>query len=74
METKGKIFWLKEVDLNTKFFHAQASKRKKMNSIAYSITESGDIIDDHDAMCSMTVEYFKKVFDGNCEGENSSEV
>jgi len=30
---KSKIFWYKDGDLNTKYFHASATARKKVNKI-----------------------------------------
>ncbi|KAL8094028.1 hypothetical protein AgCh_035786 [Apium graveolens] len=50
---RAKIFWLKDGDANTKFFHAQATKRKKLNHIAYLVTDSGDKVDDHERMYSI---------------------
>ncbi|XP_074352686.1 uncharacterized protein LOC141691832 [Apium graveolens] len=43
----AKLFWLKEGDANTNFCHAQATKRKKLNHVAYLMRESGDKIDNH---------------------------
>lgn len=57
-----KIFWLAEGDSNSKYFHAIASLRKKSNYVAYLKDEKGEIVDDHDEMCSMVKEHYKNVF------------
>lgn len=59
---RAKLFWLKEGDLNTKFFHAQATKRKKINNIAYLVNEDDEKIDDLDQMCVMAKDYFEGIF------------
>ncbi|XP_074363628.1 uncharacterized protein LOC141704240 [Apium graveolens] len=68
---RAKIFWLKDGDANTKFFHAQATKRKKLNHIAYLVTDSGDKVDDHERMCMLTKEYFQNVFSEGDSGDNT---
>lgn len=40
---RAKAHWLTEGDTNSKFFHAAASKRKKMNHIHHLINNEGDI-------------------------------
>lgn len=59
-----KTFWLKEGDANTKFFHAQATKRKILKNIAYLVTETEEKIDNHEEMCTLTKDYFQGVFSG----------
>lgn len=59
---RAKLFWLKNGDANTKFFHAQATRRKKLNNIRFLVIEEGERVDDHDRMCAMTNEYFTGVF------------
>lgn len=41
---RAKHLWLKDGDANTRFFHAQASRRNKINNIAYLVTEEGEKI------------------------------
>lgn len=65
-QQRAKAFWLTEGDKNSKFFHAQASARKKGNHIDYLKTENGDRVDNQDEMCDIAVAYFKDIFkEGN---------
>ncbi|XP_074374650.1 uncharacterized protein LOC141715063 [Apium graveolens] len=59
---RAKTSWLTEGDTNSKFFHAATSKRKKLNHIAQLISTEGEVVDNHDDMCKITAEYFKKIF------------
>lgn len=51
-------------NVNSKFFHAQDSVRKKMIRIDYLKNDNEEIIDNHDEICKMAVEYFKGIFTG----------
>lgn len=59
---RAKTFWLVEGDENTKFFHANASSKRKTNRIAYLMTDSGMRVEDHDVMCDVVKDYFLSVF------------
>lgn len=59
---RAKVFWLAEGDLNTKFFHAQASMRKRANHVPYLINETGDRIDSPEEMCEIVKLYYQGVF------------
>lgn len=59
---RAKTFWLAEGDANSKFFHAQATLRKRLNHISHLINDSGDVIDNQDGMQELVKEYFKGVF------------
>lgn len=67
---RAKAFWLTEGDKNTKFFHAQASARKKPNHIDYLKTPNDEKVVDHEKMCDMTVTYFKEIFNGGTGIDN----
>lgn len=67
---RAKAFWLTEGDTNSKFFHTRASVWKKFNRIEHFKNEKGDIIDKHEEICKMTVEYFRIVFKGSSEESN----
>lgn len=58
------MFWLTEGDTNSKFFHAAASRRKKLNHISHLITEENVVIENHEEMCNLAGDYFRKVFTG----------
>lgn len=61
---RAKMFWLSEGDTNSRFFHAQASKRKKLNHISHLLSEEGEMVDDRDKMGEMTKQYFTNIFTG----------
>ncbi|XP_074322969.1 uncharacterized protein LOC141659929 [Apium graveolens] len=59
---RAKNFWLAKGDSNTKFFHAQASTRKRVNHISYLINDAGEMVDVHEDMCDMVKAYYKNMF------------
>lgn len=56
------MFWLEEGDSNSKFFHASASTRNKLNHISYLKTEAGEVVDTEQGMYAVVNEYFTNVF------------
>lgn len=62
---RAKTFWLAEGDENTKFFHANASARRKTNRITHLITDNGTRVEEHVAMCDVVKEYFLSIFTGD---------
>ncbi|KAL8096839.1 hypothetical protein AgCh_030071 [Apium graveolens] len=62
---RAKAFWLSEGDTNSKFFHAQDTIRKKANRIVFLRNEQDEIIDNHEEMCNMAIQYFTSVFAGD---------
>lgn len=67
---RAKNFWLKEGDTNSRFFHTQATKRKKLNNIAYLKTDAGEKIDDVQQMQDLTKQYFEGIY---CAESNVTE-
>lgn len=59
---RAKLFWLKEGDEKTRFFHASASAGKKVNHISYLETEDGVMVENTEGMCNIVKDYFAKVF------------
>lgn len=59
---RAKTFWLVDGDSNTKFFHALASKRKKINHISSFKLDDGSMVMNHEEMCDIAKQYYEKVF------------
>lgn len=59
---RAKTFWLQEGDSNSKYFHAQASHRKRLNKIQYLLNDAGVKVENEDEMMELTKEYFSTVF------------
>lgn len=66
---RAKAFWLTDGDNKLKFFHDVATKRKKNNYISHLINSDNEVVDSHDEMCKVAVEYIRSVFVG---GNNDS--
>lgn len=65
METapqRSKVFWLTEGDLNTKFFHQQASNRRKKNLLKGLFNDAGVWCTKDDEMEGIVLDYFGKLF------------
>ena len=59
---RAKVHWLKEGDRNTKFFHAQASERRKQNMITRIWDKFGRWCEDKDSIANATVTYFEDIY------------
>lgn len=59
---RAKSFWLTEGDTNSKYFHAAATKRKKINHISQLLNVEGVMVSTHDAMCDLAVDYYRNIF------------
>ncbi|XP_030473888.2 uncharacterized protein LOC115691407 [Syzygium oleosum] len=62
---KSRIRWLKEGDLNTKFFHHFVNKRRLHNRILSVSTEDGSIVTDPQAVRSHIVGHFQEILNGS---------
>lgn len=59
---RAKVNWLKESDLNTKFFHSKATFRKKHNTIGKLVEEEGVEICDQEGISNVAYAYFQNLF------------
>lgn len=62
---RAKVHWLKDGDLNTKYFHHKASQRKRKNYIHSIQDESGGFWQDSDHLHSIFSNHFMKIFDSS---------
>nr|KYP46237.1 Transposon TX1 uncharacterized [Cajanus cajan] len=60
---RAKVYWLKDGDKNTKFFHAMASERKKKNLIQRLTKPDGTIAIAQQDLCQVAQNYFNDLFE-----------
>ncbi|GAU50464.1 hypothetical protein TSUD_240620 [Trifolium subterraneum] len=59
---RSKICWLKDGDLNTRFFHAATTSRKKVNRIVSLVNSDGVRYTEPDDLCNIARNYFTDIF------------
>lgn len=59
---RSKVFWLTDGDLNTKFFHQQASNRRRKNSIKGLFDENGVWCNDEEDLEHIVLKYYGDMF------------
>jgi len=59
---RAKTHWLRDEDLNTKFFHVAASSRRKVNRITSLIDVNNNRVSDEDKLCEVARDYFVDLF------------
>lgn len=59
---RAKAFWLVKGDTNSKFFHADASSRKKTNHISVLKSDDGTLISNHENLSNLLRDYYNEVF------------
>ncbi|CAM8882279.1 unnamed protein product [Rhodiola kirilowii] len=62
--------WLKEGDRNTKFFHAKASHRRKINSLEGIKDSSGRWLKEEKEIAEQVRSYFGGLFESSIKGRN----
>jgi hypothetical protein len=68
---RAHIDWLKKGDLNTSFFHAACSERRRRNQIGKLKKESGVRVEDEDEKKNHIKQYFEDIFKA---GEGGGEI
>ncbi|KAH9649980.1 reverse transcriptase domain-containing protein [Citrus sinensis] len=63
---RSKSLWLKEGDLNSRYFHAQASTRKQQNKISKLRDDKGQWCTHPDKVNDLIREYFTHLFSSGC--------
>ena len=59
---RAKMHWLKDGDLNTKFFHLSASSRHKLKRIEKLLNEQDIMVSNQVDLCGVAKRYFDKLF------------
>jgi len=59
---RAKTHRYRDGDLNTKFFHASTTSRKKVNRIIFLDNDEGVRVADEQSMCQVAKEYFETLF------------
>lgn len=62
---RAKSFWLKDGDINSKFFHAAATAKREVNKIKKLQDDNGNIFTDHADFCRIVGNYFSQIFEAN---------
>ncbi|GAU45877.1 hypothetical protein TSUD_401030, partial [Trifolium subterraneum] len=59
---RAKMHWLKEGDLNTKFFHASATARTKFKKIEKLMSDENVNVSSQQGLCEVAHKYFDQLF------------
>jgi len=62
---KSRVFWLREGDMNTKFFHALTKQRRARNKITQLVDEDGNIVEDDEGLVAIATSYFRQIFESS---------
>ncbi|XP_060969648.1 uncharacterized protein LOC133036893 [Cannabis sativa] len=68
---RSKQFWLHNGDKNTKYFHANASPRKRNNQILHLKNSAGAWTDWGNGLDQVITSYFSDLFTANCSLQNT---
>ncbi|XP_056850940.1 uncharacterized protein LOC130500203 [Raphanus sativus] len=62
---KSRVFWLREGDRNTEFFHALTKQRRARNKITQLLDENGNIVKDEEGLVAIATSYFRQIFESS---------
>ena len=59
------MFWLREGDRNTIFFHALTKQRRAKNKITQLLDANGNIVEDEEGLLVIATSYFRQIFESS---------
>jgi hypothetical protein len=59
---RAKTFWMRDGDMNSKFFHAAATSRKQRNKITKLLSDDNIEVNTQEGLCTLGVYYFSALF------------
>jgi hypothetical protein len=59
---RAKMHWLKEGDLNTKFFHMTATSRQRKKKIEKLVNDENVVVSTQPELCEVALNYFNHLF------------
>ncbi|WJX23528.1 hypothetical protein P8452_12731 [Trifolium repens] len=59
---RAKMHWLREGDLNTKFFHMSANARGKVKKVVKLVNEENVMVTKQEELCEVAKQYFDSLF------------
>jgi hypothetical protein len=62
---RAKMYWLKDGDLNTKFFHMSASNRHRAKKIVKLVNDENVTVTAQPDLCDVALKYFHELFKAN---------
>ncbi|PNY16121.1 hypothetical protein L195_g012831, partial [Trifolium pratense] len=62
---RAKMHWLKEGDLNTKFFHMTATSRQRAKKIGKLVNDDNVAVTSQPELCEVALNYFNQLFKPN---------
>ncbi|XP_033133908.1 uncharacterized protein LOC117127485 [Brassica rapa] len=62
---KSRVFWLRERDKNTKFFHALTKQRRARNKITLLLDINGNLVEDEEGLVAIATSYFRQIFESS---------
>ena len=62
---KSRVFWLREGDRNTKFFHALTNQRRAENKITQLLDTYGNVVEDEEGLVAIATSYIRQIFESS---------
>jgi hypothetical protein len=62
---RAKMHWLKDGDMNTKFFHMSASTRQRAKKIEKLVNDDNIVVTSQPELCEVALHYFDQLFKAN---------
>ncbi|PNX81081.1 hypothetical protein L195_g037096, partial [Trifolium pratense] len=59
---RAKTHWLRDGDLNTKFFHAASTSKRKVNRVNSLLDSAGNVVTKENELCEIARDYFVDIF------------